>query len=154
MKKVIILIIILCALGYALPQSAWSEFYRYTDEKGSVHITDSPGKIPPKYREVAVDVTPQEKHDGFTPSISQMIDAEEMGTNVWYDYEGMKFYERWGLLVRAGFLDIKPILIAMWPWLGMAVFLLCVLCDLILHSLCLLIRPHIDSVSLRPEIAG
>lgn len=37
-------------LALCLPLAAGAEFYQYEDERGAVHFTDDPGKIPKKYK--------------------------------------------------------------------------------------------------------
>ena len=129
MKHYIIIALSVCmfAAGLLYAQDAGAEIYRYTDEKGSVHITDDKNSIPAKYRSKAIEYKPGKRNDGYTPDMSQAEGARETGADSWYDYDNMKWYERWLMLAKASTLDIKPILKAVSPWIGLVTMLLMVL---------------------------
>jgi hypothetical protein len=98
--------------------------YKYVDEKGSVHATDSYGNIPEDYRSSAKDIRVDSRTYGYTPSVNEAIGSERFATDAWFDYRKMPIYERWFLLARAGFMDIVPIFKAMVPWMGLFLFVL------------------------------
>ena len=120
MRKGMLCLLAALVLSAAMSGEARATTYRYTDDRGVIHLIDNLSSIPQKYHSSVREIEEDKRAEGYTPSVGQAIGAEQFSSDAWFKYSEMPFYERWFLLARAGLMDIKPILKVMAPWIGLA----------------------------------
>lgn len=124
MNRICFCMAIVFLLLSAMADDALCAYYKYVDDKGGVHLTDSLQSVPAKYRPSAKMMSVDSSTDGVTPTLDAALNSESFATDSWFDYSEMPFYERWFLLARAGCVDIMPILKEMGGWIGVAIMTL------------------------------
>lgn len=124
MNKFGFCIALMFLLLFSMAQEAMCAYYKYVDDKGVIHLTDSLQNVPAKYRPSVKKVNVDSGTDGAAPTLNAALRADAYSTDSWFDYSSMPFYERWFLLARAGYLDLIPILKEMGGWIGIALMVL------------------------------
>jgi hypothetical protein len=66
---------VVCVLIF-LPSAAAAKTYRYTDDKGVVHLTNDKDTIPGEYRKGTVALKEDKRVDGYTPPPGSMPEEE------------------------------------------------------------------------------
>lgn len=125
MRRVLLAVAMVYVTLFFIVAAAHADYYMYEDDKGTVTLTDDINKVPLQYRGVMNTLKPGEaRTQGYVPTISEAIEAGKFGTDSWYDYGSMPFYERWVLLARAGYMDLVPMLKSMSAWIALSIVIL------------------------------
>lgn len=96
--------IFLALIVFLFLASPCEALYKFVDNEGTTHITNSMESIPPQYRFSAIEVRDDSAPQGYTPSFedAQKSFGQQGAEQTWFNYQGLKWHEQTWLHLRVG----------------------------------------------------